>query len=314
MCGRTACTLGPEKLCRACRYQNKASGKTIEPRWIDEQSKADYYPSFNVCPQNKTPVLLSGNQVDGVEEGERVLQTMKWGLLPSWHKGHQRSFHFNTINARLDTVMEKATYRNPLKKGRRCVVLADGFYEWQKMDKGKKQPYFLYFKDEQEKGGDIVEEMDAEEKRITSRILTMAGVYDRWTPPKAMESQEPIYSYSIITVEASKSIGWLHDRMPAILDGEDAIEKWLNTGEYDAEAALALLKPTDCLSWHPVAPAVGNVKNKSEECVKRIDLSTPTKPDTKGGLLNWLKPSPKKRHSVEEETNEEPPCKKTIDF
>ena len=80
--------------------------------------------------------------------------------------------------------MEKATYRNPLKKGRRCVVLADGFYEWQKMDKGKKQPYFLYFKDEQEKGGDIVEEMDAEEKRITSRILTMAGVYDRWTPPK----------------------------------------------------------------------------------------------------------------------------------
>eukprot|EP00118_Oscarella_pearsei_P005187 m.23539 g.23539 ORF g.23539 m.23539 type:complete len:225 (+) comp28497_c0_seq1:81-755(+) len=193
---------------------------------------------------------------------------MKWGLLPSWHKGDPGSFRFHTFNARYETIAEKPMFRNPLRKGHRCVVLADGFFEWQKMEKGKKQPYFLYFKQKEEgRGCD-----ELEEKGITPRILTMAGIFDCWMPPKSADSQEPVYSYSIITVEASKSVGWLHDRMPAVLDGEEAVERWLDTGSYDFDAALALLKPTDCLAWHPVSSGVGNVRNKSEECVKPVDL------------------------------------------
>lgn len=104
---------------------------------------------------------------------ERALQTMKWGLLPSWHRGVPSSFTYNMSNARLDTLLEKASFKTPLKKGQRCVILADGFFEWQSVSGQKKQPYFVHFKESDVK----VEEGDGEPeyKGITSRLLTMAG-------------------------------------------------------------------------------------------------------------------------------------------
>jgi putative SOS response-associated peptidase YedK len=129
--------------------------------------KSTYYPSYNVCPQNRTPVLV--NAV--TENGQRALQVMKWGLIPSWHKGDSNSFAYNMSNARLDTLQEKASFRTPLNKGQRCVVLADGFFEWQSTPEGKR-PYFVYFKPS--KGGNEFEEPYV--KKITPRLLTMAGI------------------------------------------------------------------------------------------------------------------------------------------
>ena len=108
-------------------------------------------------------------------DGERALQTMKWGLIPSWHKGDPSSFAYNMSNARLDTLQEKASFRTPLKKGQRCVILADGFFEWQSTPGGKKQPYFVYFKESTDGKPGQEDSEKSEVKGITPRLLTMAG-------------------------------------------------------------------------------------------------------------------------------------------
>ncbi|XP_062514978.1 abasic site processing protein HMCES-like isoform X2 [Corticium candelabrum] len=306
MCGRTACTLAPDALQKACRYCCKRSGAYREPKWAGgndgEGDKSNYYPSYNVCPQNRTPVLVKGNS----DDVDRILQTMKWGLIPSWHRGDPSTFGYNMSNARLDTLLEKASFKKPMVNGQRCVVLADGFFEWKSVPGSKKQPYFVYFKD----GGDVEGkdgDVKLEGKGITSRLLTMAGLFDVWTS-SSTDDTTPLYSYTIITVDASPSIKWLHHRMPAILDGEEAVSRWLDYGEYNTEKALSMLTPVDSLSWHPVSTVVNDARNKREDCVKKIDLNSP-KPKQETVLTQWLKKSSSKRPPPHPSPLETAPCK-----
>ncbi|XP_033730189.1 abasic site processing protein HMCES-like [Pecten maximus] len=145
MCGRTACTLAPDDVCQACNYHDR-KGEAQKPMWRDPPGGQQYYPSYNVSPGSHTPVLLSSKHYFGELEGlsDRVIQPMMWGLVPSWHKGDPKKVSYETNNCRAEGMLEKRTYKVPLEKGRRCVVLADGFFEW-KRDKDKKQPYFIYF-------------------------------------------------------------------------------------------------------------------------------------------------------------------------
>ncbi|CAL1545409.1 unnamed protein product [Lymnaea stagnalis] len=145
MCGRTACTLAPDEIIGACTYTDK-NGNRKQPQWIDASGGQKYWPSYNKAPSSYTPVLTSGKHFDHSfhdSKSDRVVTPMKWGMTPSWHQGDPFKIPYETNNCRAEGMLEKKTYKVPLKKGFRCVILADGFFEW-KTTKDGKQPYFFY--------------------------------------------------------------------------------------------------------------------------------------------------------------------------
>ncbi|XP_064616446.1 abasic site processing protein HMCES-like [Liolophura sinensis] len=391
MCGRTACTLDPGEVRRACTYRD-GNGKRRQPTWRDAPGGKQYYPSHNVAPGSYTPVMLSHRHFQGSGEVTvgRVLMPMQWGLVPSWHKGDPKSVMYNMNNCRSDGMLQKKSFKGPLEKGRRCVVLADGFFEW-KRDKSEKQPYYIYFpqpsskklegekcdinvdlktevkgevksevevevkpdvkvevkpevKDEvksdqaqsgvklevkgendqgikkefeEDKDDNVKVEEDCgegcdngsschEEEWQGPRLLTMAGVFDVWKPA---ESAEPLYSYSIITVDASPAMAWIHDRMPALLINEEEIEQWLEYGEVPLKKAVEVIRPVECVQTHPVSTIVNNSRNKSPDCVRPIDLTKKSKPSASSSfMMNWLAKG--KKESPVKKSDDGPPEKK----
>ncbi|NXQ56858.1 HMCES protein, partial [Anthoscopus minutus] len=295
MCGRTACSLAADNLRRACAYRDRR-GQQRQPEWVRQER---YQPSYNKGPQSSGPVLLSRRHLhQDADSSERVLMDMRWGLVPSWFKQDNPSkLQFNTSNCRSDTMLSKSCYKGALVKGKRCVVLADGFYEWQKQSGGK-QPYFIYFpqtKDAMDK------ETEGDEEWKGWRLLTMAGIFDCWEPPGGGEM---LYTYTIITVDASKDVSFIHHRqvragkgvagMPAILDGDEAIRKWLDFAEVPTQEAVKLIQPTENIVFHPVSTFVNNIRNNTPECVAPVELGP--KKDVKATpsnkvMLSWLKNS-----------------------
>ncbi|XP_023283708.1 embryonic stem cell-specific 5-hydroxymethylcytosine-binding protein isoform X1 [Seriola lalandi dorsalis] len=332
MCGRTACTLAPNEVSRACIYRDR-TGQRRQPRWRDGDADK-YRPSYNKSPQSMSPVLLSQRHFDeNAPVDECVLASMRWGLVPAWFKENDPSkMHYSTNNCRSENILEKKSYKYPLIKGQRCVILADGFYEWKRQEKNK-QPFFIYFP--QTKGSsqqktedhgdpttsarhkvnsetacpaeeaslDLTEEGEAPGEWTGWRLLTMAGVFDCWTPP---DGGEPLYTYSVITVNASQNLQDIHHRMPAVLDGEEEVRRWLNFGEVKSLDALKLLQSKNILTFHPVSSLVNNSRNNSPECLQPVDLGSKKEPKPTASskkMMNWLtSSSPSKR----KESN---PCK-----
>ncbi|NXT70257.1 HMCES protein, partial [Chaetops frenatus] len=295
MCGRTACSLAADNLRRACAYRDRR-GQHRQPDWV---RRGRDQPSYNKGPQSSGPVLLSRRHLQqDADSSERVLMDMRWGLVPSWFKQDNPSkLQFNTSNCRSDTMLSKSSYKGALLKGKRCVVLADGFYEWQQQSGGK-QPYFIYFpqtKDAMDK------ETEGDEEWKGWRLLTMAGIFDCWEPPAGGEM---LYTYTIITVDASKDVSFIHHRqvragkgvagMPAILDGDEAIRKWLDFAEVPTQEAVKLIQPTENIVFHPVSTFVNNIRNNTPECVAPIELKAKQEvkatPSNKV-MLGWLKSS-----------------------
>ncbi|KAG5274488.1 hypothetical protein AALO_G00136850 [Alosa alosa] len=288
MCGRTACTLAPDEVSRASGYRDR-SGRRRRPQWRDGDMDK-YRPSYNKSPQSNSPVLLSHRHFKkDAPVDEFVLAAMRWGLVPAWFKENDPSkMQYSTNNCRRESLLEKKSYKDPLLKGQRCVILADGFYEWRRKDKDK-QPFFIYFpQSKQTLPGpagaqcDVKqecpfkaqtpeqEENQEEECRWTGwRLLTIAGLFDCWTPPSGGET---LYTYTVITVDASPDLQSIHDRMPAVLDGEEEVRRWLDFGE-------------------PVDP---NIKKK------------PVETASSKMMMSWLKSStPAKRKEPEDSTNTE---------
>ncbi|MEL6132599.1 MAG: SOS response-associated peptidase, partial [Bacteroidota bacterium] len=145
------------------------------------------------------------------------------------------------INARSETLLEKASFKGPVRKAR-CVVLADGFYEWKKMAGGK-QPYRIMMEDE--------------------RSFVFAGLYAHWRSPEGKE----VWSFTIITTEPNELTMDIHDRMPVIFDPPQQ-RRWLDAGE-SAEDLLEILRPypAERMKAYPVSAAVGNVRNDDEELI-----------------------------------------------
>ncbi|XP_019355098.2 abasic site processing protein HMCES [Alligator mississippiensis] len=294
MCGRVACSLAADNLRRACAYRD-GRGRRRLPEWREPQR---YRPAYNRGPQAYGPVLLARRHLhQDADPSERVLVPMRWGLVPAWFKEDNPSkMQYSTFNCRSDTMMEKLSYRGPLVKGRRCVVLADGFYEWQQRN-GEKQPYFIYFPQTKQEMSDMKEEEGNEEEEWKGKkLLTMAGIFDCWQPPNG---GDPLYTYTIITVNASKAISFIHNRMPAILDGDEAIRKWLDFAEVPTQEAVKLIQPTEHITFYPVSTLVSNSRNDTPECLTPIELGL--KQETKASasskmMLDWLKnKSPKKQ-------------------
>jgi putative SOS response-associated peptidase YedK len=216
------------------RFTLKTSRAIIAELIGSSKSLPLFEPRFNIAPSQ--PVLAVRI---APESGEREGTLLKWGLIPSWAK--EPSIGNNLANARADTVAEKPAFRSAFKK-RRCLVLADGFYEWQ-AGPGGKTPYYFQSKD--------------------GSPFAFAGLWERW-----QKGEEPIESCSLITTEANGVVGPVHDRMPVILDSS-SFARWLDpeTGSNALKSMLSPL-PDDWLTAHPVSKLVNNPRNESPRCIE----------------------------------------------
>jgi len=188
--------------------------------------------SFNICPQSFQPVV----RLDATT-GERQLAVMRWGLVPSWSKDGKAAF--NTINARAETVTTSATYREAFKR-RRCLVPADLFYEWARIDAKAKQPYAIALRD--------------------NSLFAFAGLWERWQDRGTGQDLE---TYSIITTDPNEVMQPIHNRMPVILKPSD-YGRWLELGD-SQQLPVDLLRPYDpeqMTAWK-VSAEVGNVRNNN---------------------------------------------------
>jgi len=193
---------------------------------------ADYNPRFNIAPTQ--PVIVIGL------DGERYMKTMKWGLIPIWAK--DPSIGNRMINARVETIAEKPSFCDALKK-RRCLIPADGFYEWQKLGKVK-QSVRIVLKSREPFG--------------------LAGLWDSWTSP----AKEEVLSCTIITTEANDLMQEIHDRMPVILN-RDVENRWLDPKLNDPAVLLGMLKPypSELMEYYNVSKEVNSPNHDGADCI-----------------------------------------------
>jgi putative SOS response-associated peptidase YedK len=198
-------------------------------------------PRYNVAPTQD--ILAVRAAADGAG---RELALLHWGLVPSWAKDAKLSA--SLINARGDTVGQKPAFRTAFAR-RRCLIPADGFFEWKKVGK-EKQPYWLRMQDE--------------------RPFAMAGLWESWRGPAGSEGP-PLESAAIITTDANELCRPLHDRMPVILHEAD-YARWLDPAAPKQELqALLVPLPAECMKSEPVSKRVNNARNDDAQCVEVQD-------------------------------------------
>jgi len=193
------------------------------------QEGAAWEPRYNIPPTAMVPAVR-------LVEGKRQLTTLKWGLIPSWAKDSKIAY--GTINARADTVATKPAFRTAYKK-RRCLVLADGYFEWETV--GKSKLPWLY-------------EIDG------GKPFAFAGLWEAWYGKG--EDEPPLESCTIITTEPNDLASRFHDRMPVILHPDD-YDGWMQ-GE---EIPLVSFE-SDRMTAKPVSTFVNSVKNQGPECIE----------------------------------------------
>ena len=222
------------------------SSLTKQEKELEERFHASFYsedlerynplPNFNVAPTHMHPVITS-------KEPDQF-HLFRWGLIPFWAKDVK--IGYKMINARVETILEKPSYRNAVKK-RRCLVPFDGFYEWKKGPKGQKLPFRI----------------------ITTNveIFTIAGIWETWKSPDG----ELIKSFSLLTQKANALVNDIHDRMPAILLPEQE-KLWIDE-QLSPEEAIKLIEPypVEWMKAYRVSTAVNNVRENNPDLIKPIE-------------------------------------------
>jgi putative SOS response-associated peptidase YedK len=237
MCGRYASTHDPGDL--ALEFDAEVA--------IDDEKEAPP-PDYNVAPTKPVYVVRERHS-----EPERQVTVMRWGLVPSWASDPKIGSRF--LNARSETLLTSNAFKKAAVK-RRCLVPADGWYEWQqRADAPGKQPYFMTPED--------------------GSLLAFAGLYEFWRPSR--DSGEWLMSCTIVTAEATGALAEIHDRMPLVMP-RNRWQAWLDPERIDPKPLLApdpeLLA---ALELRPVGQAVGNVDNNGPELLARAE---PTPPQT----------------------------------
>jgi putative SOS response-associated peptidase YedK len=192
--------------------------------------------SYNVAPSQEILIIN--------DKGKRELVKCRWGFLPPWVKDLSEGSRM--INARAETLDEKSSFKAAFKK-QRCLIIADGFYEWKK-EKRKKVPYYIRLK--------------------SAEPFGFAGLYNQWTSPDG----EKICSCTIITSEANDLVATIHDRMPAIVPHEK-VDMWLDPGFQDSEMLKRILRPypSEEIEMYPVSSKINSVKMDSATNIMPID-------------------------------------------
>ena len=229
MCGRYAITSAPEALRALFGYAEQPN-----------------FPArYNIAPTQPIAIVR-------LVEGKREFALVRWGLLPSWVK-NPNEFSL-IINARGESVCDKPAFRAAMKR-RRCLIPADGFYEWQASGKGPKQPFYIHAR--------------------SGKPMAFAGLWETWEGPNG----EEVDTAAIVTTRANRTLSPLHDRMPVII-APDAFDLWLNCGEVDARTAEALIQPApdDLLEAWPVSTAVNRTANDNAALILPLDLSAAPAP------------------------------------
>lgn len=217
MCGRFVITSPPAALRQAFGYAEQPN----------------FPPRHNIAPTQPVPVVI-------LENGGRHFRLMRWGLVPAWAKDPRKiSLMFN---ARSETVQDRPAFKNAMKR-RRCLIPADGYYEWQSAP-GRRRPFFIHRRD----GGPV----------------GFAGLAETWIGPNGEEMD----SVAIITAPASPDLAVLHHRVPVTIAADD-FERWLDCRAHDAETVLGLLRgpqPGE-FSWHQVSARVNHAANDDPQLI-----------------------------------------------
>jgi putative SOS response-associated peptidase YedK len=218
MCGRYTIISAPEAIRALFRYEEQPN----------------FPPRYNVAPTQPVPVVR-------VDEGRRRFVLMRWGLIPSWAKD-PRTFTL-LINARGESVNEKAAFRMAMRR-RRCLLPADGFYEWRQVGVGgEKQPFYV--------------------RPRAGGPMAFAGLWETWSGPNGEEMD----TAAIVTTTANRTLASIHPRMPVVV-APDAFDFWLDS-RIDGETAAALITPApeNFFEAYPVSPAVNRFANDAPELI-----------------------------------------------
>jgi putative SOS response-associated peptidase YedK len=225
MCGRFTLTVSPDEL------------RAAFPNFTIPD---DIPPSYNIAPSQPIPVVANDSQ--------NKLDFFRWGLIPSWTKPDKVG-KYNLINARSETVAEKASFKNSFRR-RRCLILADGFFEWSKSSSGSgKTPYYITFRNQSP--------------------FAFAGLWDIWNSPEG----DSLKSACILTITPNEIVKPIHNRMPVILAPE-SYPTWLKPEEGTPEKFQALLNPypADQMQAYPVSTFVNSPKNNTPQCIQAAFL------------------------------------------
>jgi putative SOS response-associated peptidase YedK len=229
---------------QALRYDSRVCGRftlTVSARVLaelfDVDDIPDLDPRYNIAP---TQSVLAARHHD--ELGREVLK-LRWGLIPPWADDFRIGNRM--INARGETVAEKRSFQKAFRR-RRCLIAADGFYEWRKID-GRKQPYLIRFSDR--------------------RPFAFGGLWERWHDPDGF----PVDSCTIITTTPNQVAGQVHDRMPLILR-PDLFDEWLEPEPLSTDRRLALVAPCSAegMEAFPVGTRVNSPANDDADCIAPI--------------------------------------------
>ena len=227
MCGRFTLSTTASDLAREFNIE-----VDIASHYKESHSSATRIDSFNIAPSQ--PILtIRQNEIN-----ERILDVMKWGLVPSWVKNLD-SWKSNLINARAETVTEKPSFRGAFKY-RPCLIPVSGFYEWTK----DKQPYYFQHKERS--------------------LFALAGLWESWS-----NGEDEFISCTIITTQANEKAASIHHRMPVIIQPED-YTLWL--GNLDERKQLLTNLPEIELKIYPVSKMVNSPKNNKPECIEPINI------------------------------------------
>jgi len=222
------------------RFTLKTDAKTLTNMLPGFELPDQLSPRYNIAPSQEIAVVPN--------TGDRAVEFFRWGLIPGWAK--DPSIGNRMINARSETLAEKPSFRTAYRR-RRCLILADGFYEWKKeADSKPKTPMYIHLK--------------------SGAPFAFAGLWESWQPAR---DEEAVHSCTIITTTPNTLMGGIHNRMPVILS-QAAYDAWLDPREQEPEALAALLVPyaTEEMTAYSVSRLVNRPTNDSPECIVPVEV------------------------------------------
>jgi putative SOS response-associated peptidase YedK len=234
MCGRFTLKTDPKVIASQFKVSSIAvlegriadlTSPTISANQVDAKL---FHPNFNVAPTHQIPAIIS-------QDDETLMAAFTWGLVPNWAK--DPAIGSRMINARSETAAEKPSFRSALVK-RRCIVPADGWYEWQGSP-GKKTPFYF--------------------SAVNGEVMGLAGIYESWKQPDGQK----LWSAAILTQEARSDFSYIHDRMPVLLT-QEMQDVWITAPASPLDDVLNASATVSIQAWQ-VSSAVGNVKNNSAD-------------------------------------------------